>query len=144
MKTFVFLVYYTDTQESIFKIKQKNKMREIIFEYIILGFEVVGITIILVGIIKMIILFTASLFKQHQLSNLITEIRIDLGNYLVLSLEVFIGRDIIETLLNPSIEEISILAALVVLRTILALFLNYEIAHLQSNHLKTLFKRKKK
>ena len=119
-------------------------MREIIFQHIILIFEIIGITIIIIGVIKMVILFTAALFKQHKISTLITEIRIDLGNYLVLSLEVFIGRDIIETLLNPTIEEIGALTALVVLRTILAFFLNYEISHIKSNELKTLFGKKKK
>ncbi|MBU1446083.1 DUF1622 domain-containing protein [Patescibacteria group bacterium] len=119
-------------------------MRETIFGNVITVLEIIGMMIIVIGIIKMLILFTMSLFKKLKLSNLITEIRVELGNYLVLSLEVFIGRDIIETLLKPTLEEITTLAALVLLRTILAFFLNYEIAHLESNELKTLFKRKTK
>jgi len=119
-------------------------MREEILGQIIIIFEIIGISIIIIGVIKMVILFAAALFKQHKISNLITEIRIDLGNYLVLSLEVFIGRDIVETLLRPTMTEIATLAALVVLRTVLASFLNYEISHLKSNELKTLFGEKNK
>ncbi len=59
-----------------------------------------------------------------------TEIRIDLSNYLILSLEVIIGRDIIETFLRPTLGDITILAVLVALRTLLAFFLNYEMSHM--------------
>ncbi|MBA4336175.1 hypothetical protein C0416_00180 [bacterium] len=103
---------------------------EIVFQYIIKALEIIGVAIIFVGIFKMLIVFATCAIKRISPAKLITQIRIDLGNYLVLSLEVFIGRDIIETLLSPSINDIVILAVLVVLRTLLAFFLNYEIAHL--------------
>ncbi|MCM2139754.1 DUF1622 domain-containing protein [Vagococcus fluvialis] len=49
-----------------------------------------------------------------------------LGSYVLLSLEVLIASDIIETILNPSIEDILILAGVVVIRTAISYFLGKE------------------
>jgi uncharacterized membrane protein len=103
---------------------------EIFFQYIIKALEIIGVAIISAGVFKMLFVFATCAIKRISPAKLITQIRIDLGNYLVLSLEVFIGRDIIETLLDPSMNDIIILVLLVLLRTLLAFFLNYEITHL--------------
>lgn len=110
-------------------------MLENIFSYIILTLEVIGVLIILVGVIKMLYIFGKCLVTKVTISKLMTEIRIELSNYLILSLEIFIGRDIIETLLDPSINDIIILVVLVLLRTLLAFFLNYEIMHMPKRQL---------
>lgn len=49
-----------------------------------------------------------------------------LGSYVLLSLEVLIASDIIETILNPPIEDILILAGVVVIRTAISYFLGKE------------------
>jgi uncharacterized membrane protein len=115
---------------------------EIFFEYVIKVLEVVGVTIIVLGVLKMLLVFTTCAVKRISPAELIPQIRIDLGNYLVLSLEVFIGRDIIETLLDPSLNDIIILVVLVLLRTLLAFFLNYEIAHMRKKELPTMLGKK--
>ncbi|MFC1600308.1 DUF1622 domain-containing protein [Patescibacteria group bacterium] len=101
-----------------------------ILEFIVTSLEIVGIAIILLGVLRTIYMFGWCVFKRIRISTVMTEIRMDLSNYLVLSLEVIIGRDIIETFLSPSINDIIILVALVLLRTLLAFFLNYEITHM--------------
>jgi len=115
---------------------------EIVFQYIIKALEIIGVAIIFIGVCRMLIVLATCAIKRISPVKLITQIRIDLGNYLVLSLEVFIGRDIVETLLSPSINDIVILAVLVVLRTLLAFFLNYEIAHLPKVELPTMSDKK--
>jgi len=55
------------------------------------------------------------------------QIKIEVGYYLLLGLEFLIASDIIDTILNPSFEDLGILAGTVVIRTGLSFFLNKEI-----------------
>lgn len=116
-------------------------MLDLFYGYIIQTLEVIGVGIIIIGIAKMIVMFITCFFKHLQISHLITEIRIELSNYLILCLEVFIGRDIIETLLDPSLNDIIILVVLVFLRTLLAFFLNYERTHIEKKELHKVFEK---
>ncbi|MFC1655791.1 DUF1622 domain-containing protein [Patescibacteria group bacterium] len=117
-------------------------MLTLFYEYVILILEVIGVSIIIIGIAKMVVMFATCLVRHLQISHLITEIRIELSNYLILCLEVFIGRDIIETLLDPGLNDIIILVVLVFLRTLLAFFLNYEMTHAQKKELHKVFQKK--
>ncbi len=54
-------------------------------------------------------------------------IRADLGTYLLLGLELLIAADILQTILEPSNQELLILGGIVLLRTVLSYFLNKEI-----------------
>ena len=57
----------------------------------------------------------------------IAELRIKLGQYLLLGLEMLIASDIIQTIIDPSMEELAIVGSVVVIRTVLSFFLNREI-----------------
>lgn len=57
-----------------------------------------------------------------------------LGSYILLGLEILICADIIESILNPTINDMVILASIVVIRTFISYFLNKEI---ESGHKKT-------
>lgn len=54
-------------------------------------------------------------------------IRLSLGRSLALALEFQVGADILGTALNPSLNDILVLAAIVVLRTVLNFFLQREL-----------------
>ncbi|MEG0238473.1 MAG: DUF1622 domain-containing protein [Clostridium sp.] len=56
-----------------------------------------------------------------------------LGTYILFALEILIGADIIESILDPSINHILSLAALVIIRTIISYFLNKEIESKDKN-----------
>ncbi|WGQ11339.1 DUF1622 domain-containing protein [Pedobacter gandavensis] len=60
-------------------------------------------------------------------------IKIEVGYYLLLGLEFLIASDIIETIVNPSFQDLGILAGTVVIRTGLSYFLNKEIDDLKSD-----------
>ncbi len=115
---------------------------DLAFEYLIKALEIIGVLIIVLGIIKMLMVFLTCAIRRISPDNLINQIRIELSNYLILSLEVFIGRDIIETLLNPSINDIIILVMLIIIRTLLAFFLNYEITHMPQKNIPKELKKK--
>jgi uncharacterized membrane protein len=61
------------------------------------------------------------------------QIKIEVGYYLLLGLEFLIASDIIDTILNPSFEDLGILAGTVVIRTGLSYFLNREIEDIAQN-----------
>ena len=119
-------------------------MLHLVFQYIVTALEVVGVSIILIGVIKMLATFISCVLKRMGVNKFIPQIRIELGNYLVLSLEVFIGRDIIETLLSPTLDDIIALVVLVFLRTLLAFFLNYEMTKMHGKELPRVFESSKK
>lgn len=99
-------------------------------EYIILILNAFSVIILLVGVIKAIIGFTKNELgggTQEDISFKNNKIKIYLGSYILLSLEVLISSDIIETILNPSIEDIVILGGIVVIRTAISYFLGKEI-----------------
>lgn len=63
-----------------------------------------------------------------------TIIKNSLGSYILLSLEILIAADIISTILNPNLNDIIILGATVLIRTIISFFLNKEIKDENEGH----------
>ena len=62
---------------------------------------------------------------------LIRQLRVNLGQVLLLSLEVLIVSDILHSIVKRSIQEVGILVVVVVIRIALSFFLEREISHLQ-------------
>ena len=93
--------------------------------YLKLAVEAVGAVIVGFGALATVVIYLLSLFGIRKRSN--TEIRLFLGRYLVLGLEFQLGSDILSTAVAPTIAEIKILAAIVVIRTVLNYFLSKEI-----------------
>ena len=56
-------------------------------------------------------------------------LRHQFASYLLLGLEFLIAADVILTITYPSLEEIAILASIVVIRTIISYFLDKEMAY---------------
>jgi uncharacterized membrane protein len=52
-----------------------------------------------------------------------------LGYYLLLGLEFLIAADIIDTLMKPTTQDLVVLGAIVVIRTVISYSLNSELAH---------------
>lgn len=88
----------------------------------IIGF--IGVSIMCIGAIKSLYEFLHSfLHKYDQL----TEIRIGLVKHLSLGLEFLVARDIIATIIQPSLQKLGILLAIILLRTLLAYILLWEV-----------------
>ncbi len=58
-------------------------------------------------------------------------IRHQLGSYLLLGLEFLIAADVIATIRDPTLEEVAILASIVLIRTVISFFLNRELSDLE-------------
>lgn len=100
------------------------------FHPIVLALDVVSIFIILVGAILSFIKLIHT-EKEHDFSSVLHKnkyIKAYLGSYILLSLEFLIVADIIESIINPTFQDIIKLALIVLIRTMISYFLNKEIS----------------
>ena len=93
--------------------------------YLRLAVEAIGAAIIGIGVLSTTFRYALSLLELRKYSY--TEIRLHLGSYLALGLDFQLGADILGTAVSPTFEEVQLLAAIVVIRTVLNYFLSKEI-----------------
>jgi len=89
-----------------------------------------SVIVIIYGVIIQFISFVMSEIttKDRKVAvEKVTMLKNFLGTYILFALEILIGADIIESILDPTIDHILTLAALVIIRTIISYFLNKEI-----------------
>lgn len=101
-----------------------------IIEYIVDALNAFSVIILLIGVIKAAWDFIRNEFSREDrfaVANKNNGIKIYLGAYILLSLEVLIASDIIETIMNPSVDDMLILGGIVVIRTVISYFLGKEI-----------------
>ena len=103
-----------------------------IFEFLYMAIGSIGVAIIVWGLLLTVFrllrlefsrLKTKSIFRERE------SVRHQFGSYLLLALEFMIAADIIATVIHPTVEEIAILASIVVIRTIISHFLEKEIGN---------------
>lgn len=104
----------------------------ILFDWAAVALSFLGGCIIIFGAIYSTFHFLLEITgKKHKGRGLnLDHIRIEFGRNIVLGLEFLIAADIIQTFIVPDYYEIGLLAALVVIRTILSYFLNRELDQL--------------
>lgn len=79
----------------------------------------------IIGLGKFVLNELTRLQNKFSLSKTV-QIKIEVGHYVLLGLEFLIASDIIDTILNPSFQDLGVLAGTVVIRTGLSFFLNKE------------------
>ncbi|MEO1771479.1 DUF1622 domain-containing protein [Candidatus Enterococcus ferrettii] len=101
------------------------------FQIIVFLLNMVSIFIILWGAFTACLDFFKNLFqkKADQVGIALENnfIKAYLGSYVLLSLEVLIIADIIESIINPTFQDIIKLALIVIIRTVISYFLHREI-----------------
>lgn len=96
------------------------------------GIGLLGVLVIVFGVFRGLLRFVHSEFSSARGANVEAErckLRQVLGYYLLLGLEFLIAADIIDTLMTPTTQELVILGAIVVIRTVISYSLNSELAH---------------
>ena len=97
--------------------------------------DLIGIAIILwgfgKGVIQLIPIEIRKL-KGFDGSKETSRLRISLGTYILMGLEFMIASDIINSLLHPEMENLYILALIVLIRTAIGYFLGKEISELHA------------
>jgi uncharacterized membrane protein len=102
-------------------------------ELIVPWIEMIGIAVVLwgatEGLLKLLLRIKAALTRKVQLIP-ISHIRASIGEKTALGLDFFLAGDIIQTIMVPSWESLAILGGIVVIRTIIAFFLNKDLREL--------------
>jgi len=92
------------------------------------GIAVIGVAVLVYGVVK-----SAVAFIRNEATRQGTEsrdrLRLDLGYYLLLGLEILVAADVIETLMAPDLHHVLVLGAIVLIRTVISFSLNWELAH---------------
>ena len=94
-------------------------------DYLRLVVEAIGAAVVGYGVLAAAGMFLLTLVGIRDYSN--TELRLFLGRYLTLGLEFQIGADILSTAVAPTFEDVLLLGAIVVIRTVLNYFLSKEL-----------------
>ncbi len=94
-------------------------------DYLRLTVEAIGAAVVGVGALSAALRYTLSLLGIRKYSD--SDIRLHLGRFVVLGLEFQLGADILGTAVAPTFEEVRLLAAIVVIRTVLNYFLSKEL-----------------
>lgn len=93
-------------------------------KYIPLTIDLASMAILLLGILKFLLVFIRAEFRKNKEKD---SIRIILGHYILIALELMIASDVIHTLLDPTRDELIELGAIVLIRTVISYFLSREI-----------------
>ena len=106
-------------------------MYQDIITYISLFFSIFGAIIIVYGGLRVII----SILKVEVLkkSSNYNTIRADFTSKIVIALEFFIAADLIRTVIQPTLDEVIILAVIVAIRTVVGYTLDKEAKDILSN-----------
>lgn len=100
------------------------------FDLFILALNIFSIFVLIWGVIMAGIDFLKS--EKNDRNRIVMArqnnfIKSFLGSYILLSLEILIAADIIESIIKPTFQDIFKLAILVVIRTVISYFLHKEI-----------------
>lgn len=89
-----------------------------------------SIAVLLIGIVKVVIdlIFAEkNRLTRKETAQTNNFIKAFFGSYILLSLEILIAADIMESILKPTLVDIARLGAIVVIRTLISYFLNEEV-----------------
>ena len=92
---------------------------------------IIGIVVIVWGVLIGMVQFIMLEYQRFRGENICKpreNLRHHIGSYLLLGLEILVGADIIHTVFNPTLHELTILGIIVAIRTVLNYFLNKELS----------------
>ena len=94
------------------------------------GIGILGVLVIVFGVVGGVVRFLRSEVQSARGTNVEDDrrrLRRVLGYYLLLGLEFLIAADIIDTLMKPSVQDLVVLGAIVLIRTVISFSLNAEL-----------------
>ena len=102
-------------------------MYEMTLTVIIQAIEFVAAAMIVIAVVLAVWRLLLSVLRrsEHQLTA--ADVRLQIGQQLVLALEVLIAADILKTVLAPTLEDLAFLGGIILIRTVLSLSIAYEL-----------------
>ena len=105
-----------------------DSMTHTFVQWVTHALEIVGVSIIVVGAFATLIIFLRRLLGGGDRLEAFTAFRSNLGRSILLGLEFLIAADIVYTVaIEPSLNSVAVLAAIVAVRTFLSFSLSLEI-----------------
>ena len=105
------------------------------FELSAQAIDVIGIIIVLIGAIKFVVHAVPIELKRLKgvaCAQELRHLRLQLGSYIILSIEFMIVSDIINTVLTKTMEDLYYLIGLIVARTAISYFLGKELNEIEN------------
>ena len=97
-------------------------------DHIAQGFEAVGVAVLVVGFLLGFVRAGLAFMRKEPRLGIYEAMRSFVGRTILLSLEILIAADLIRTVaVDPSIENVAVLALIVLIRTVLSFTLDVEI-----------------
>jgi uncharacterized membrane protein len=96
--------------------------------YLVPLIEAFGALVVTLGAIRAIVSYVRSFLENDPLQT--ASLRLQLGQSMVMGLEFQVAADILKTALSPTLNEVTLLAALIAVRTALNYFLERELTAL--------------
>lgn len=101
-----------------------------ILSYLSVGIGAIGVGVILwgvaLGIVKLAVLEVQRFNRNDNLDER-ENLRHHLAYYLLLGLEFLVAADIVHTIFEPTLEELAVLGAIVAIRTVISVSINWEL-----------------
>ena len=107
-----------------------------IFNILYITIGTFGVAIIVWGVILTLYRLLKLEFSRLKHKSIYRDresMRHKFATYLLLALEFLIAADIIRTVIHPTLEQITILASIVIIRTVISYFLEREIIKFNEN-----------
>lgn len=91
-----------------------------------------GLCLTLLSAARTVLKANAPVFETMS-GEILRDLRISLGRWLLVALEILIVSDILYSIAHRTLDEIAFLAAVVIIRTVLAYFLDHEVARMEQS-----------
>ena len=107
-----------------------NELKVEYLHHTSLGIGVLGVLVIVFGVAGGLVRLVRTEFRAAHGSDVEEDrkrLRHALGYYLLLGLEFLIAADIIDTLMKPGVQDLIVLGAIVLIRTVISYSLNSEL-----------------
>ena len=101
-------------------------MYELALTAIIQAIEFVAVVMIVAAVAMAVYQLLSNLLRSKRGLNA-TEVRLRIGQQLVLALEFMIAADILKTVLAPTLEDLAFLGGIILIRTVLSVSIAYEL-----------------
>ena len=96
----------------------------------------VGVVVLVYGVARAAVRFVQVELRGGKQSAR-NHLRMELGYYLLLGLEILVAADVIETLTAPDLNHVLVLGAIVLIRTVISFSLNWELVQERKHEART-------
>ncbi len=101
---------------------------DLVLDYLRDGISIIGVAVICIGALRALYQLIMLLVYKKYSEN---EIRLRLGESIILGLDFTVGADIVGSVIEPDYYSLGLLAIIVGIRTVLSFFLGMEIKELK-------------